>query len=43
MLSGTGRINMSDLKEDNHIPVEKDKLKDEQKAELKAAIDAYEQ
>ena len=34
---------MSDLKEDNHIPVEKDKLKDEQKAELKAAIDAYEQ
>ena len=27
----------------NQIPIDKDKLKEEQKAELKAAIDAYEQ
>ena len=27
----------------NHIPIDKDKLKDEQKAELKAAHEAYEQ
>ena len=27
----------------NQIPIDKDKLKDEQKAELKAATDAYEQ
>ena len=27
----------------NQVPIDKDKLKDEQKAELKAATDAYEQ
>ena len=34
---------MSDVKEDNYIPVDKEKLKDEQKAELKRSTDAYEQ
>ena len=29
--------------EDNYIPVDKDKLKEEQKAELKKALEAYEQ
>ena len=32
---------MSDVKDDNCIPIDKDKLKDEKKAELKAATDAY--
>jgi len=34
---------MSDVKEDNYIPVDKEKVKDAQKAELKRSTDAYEQ
>ena len=45
MLGGTRKINMSksEVTEDNYIPVDKDKLKDEQKAELERATKAYEQ
>ena len=33
----------AEVSEQNQIPIDKDKLKEEQKAELKAATDAYEQ
>ena len=33
---------MSEVKDDNCIMIDKDKLKDEQKAELTSALDAYE-
>ena len=33
----------AEVSENNQIPIDKDKLKEEQKAELKAATDAYEQ
>ena len=33
----------AEISERNQIPIDKDKLKEEQKAELKAATDAYEQ
>ena len=33
----------TEVSEHNQIPIDKDKLNDEQKAELKAATDAYEQ
>ena len=36
-------MSKSEVKEDNYIPVDKDKLKDEQKEELERAIRAYEQ
>ena len=36
-------MSKSEVKEDNYIPVDTDKLKDHQKAELKRATDAYEQ
>ena len=42
---GPKEINMSksEVKEDNYIPVDKDKLKDDQKAEFAKATRAYEQ
>ena len=47
MPGGTGSIKMTSEEKDkvsiqNQIPIDKDKLKEEQKAELKAATDAYE-
>ena len=36
-------MSKSEVNEDNYVPVDKDKLKDEQKAELKRAMEAYEQ
>ena len=41
--AGTRRINMSkaELTEDNYIPVDEDKLKDDKKAELEKATDDY--
>ena len=35
-------MSKSKVKEDNYIPVDKDKLKEEQKEELKKAMEAYE-
>ena len=35
-------ISKSNINEENYIPVDKDKLKEEQKAELKKAMEAYE-
>ena len=45
MLGRTRKINMSksEVTEDNYIPVDKDKLKDERKTELERATKAYEQ
>ena len=36
-------MSKSEVNEDNYVPVDKDKLKDEQKEELERAIRAYEQ
>ena len=36
-------MSKSNIGEDNYISVDKDKLKEEQKAELKKALEAYEQ
>ena len=36
-------MSKAEVTEENYIPVDEDKLKDEQKAELKKATDAYKQ
>ena len=48
MLGGTGNIKMStkekaEVSKQNQIPIDKKKLKEEHKAELKAITDAFEQ